>query len=53
MCSSDLHVSSLMYLTPAVTALMAWWLFDETFTLIGALGIVLAVAGVAFVVMKK
>ena len=47
------HVSSLMYLTPAVTALMAWWLFDESFTLTGALGILLAAAGVAFVVIKK
>lgn len=46
------HVSSLMYLTPAVTALMAWLLFDETFTLTGALGILLAAAGVAFVVRK-
>jgi len=46
------HVSSLMYLTPAVTALMAWWLFDESFTLAGALGIFLAAAGVAFVVRK-
>jgi drug/metabolite transporter (DMT)-like permease len=46
------HLSSLMYLTPAVTALMAWWLFDESFTLAGALGIFLAAAGVAFVVRK-
>lgn len=51
--SAATHVSSLMYLTPAVTALMAWWLFDESFTLIGALGILLAAAGVAFVVVKK
>ena len=47
------HVSSLMYLTPAVTALMAWWLFNESFTLASALGILLAAAGVAFVVIKK
>jgi drug/metabolite transporter (DMT)-like permease len=47
------HVSSLMYLTPAATALMAWLLFDESFTLTGALGILLAAAGVAFVVLKK
>ncbi len=51
--SAATHVSSLMYLTPAVTALMAWWLFDESFTLAGALGILLAAAGVAFVVIKK
>lgn len=50
--SAATHVSSLMYLTPAVTALMAWLLFNENFTLIGALGILLAAAGVAFVVKK-
>ncbi len=46
------HVSSLMYLTPPVTALLAWLLFGETFGLAGALGMLLAVAGVAFVVKK-
>ena len=50
--SAATHVSSLMYLTPAVTALMAWLLFNETVTLAGALGILLAAAGVAFVVRK-
>ncbi len=46
------HVSSLMYLTPPVTALIAWVLFGETFTLAGATGILLTATGVAFVVRK-
>jgi drug/metabolite transporter (DMT)-like permease len=46
------HVSSLMYLTPAVTSVMAWFLFDEPFTLMSALGILLVGLGVAFVVKK-
>jgi drug/metabolite transporter (DMT)-like permease len=50
--SAATHVSSLMYLTPPVTALIAWLLFSETFTLTGIAGMLLAVAGVAFVVKK-
>lgn len=46
------QVSSLMYLTPPVTALMAWLLFSESFTLYGMAGMLLAVTGVAFVVKK-
>ncbi len=46
------HVSSLMYLTPPVTALFAWLLFGETIGLAGAAGMLLAVTGVAFVVRK-
>jgi drug/metabolite transporter (DMT)-like permease len=46
------HVSSLMYLTPPVTALLAWLLFGETFGIAGAIGLLLAVTGVAFVVKK-
>ncbi len=46
------HVSSLMYLTPPLTAMLAWLLFSETFTLIGIAGMLLAVTGVAFVVKK-
>ena len=46
------HVSSLMYLTPPVTALIAWVLFGESFTLAGATGILLTATGVAFVVRK-
>lgn len=46
------QVSSLMYLTPPLTALIAWWLFGETLSIAGALGMLLAVLGVAFVVKK-
>ncbi len=46
------HVSSLMYLTPPVTALLAWLLFGESFGLAGLAGMLLAVTGVAFVVKK-
>jgi drug/metabolite transporter (DMT)-like permease len=46
------QVSSLMYLTPPLTALIAWWMFGETLSIAGALGMLLAVAGVAFVVRK-
>lgn len=46
------HVSSLMYLTPPVTALMAWALFGESFTIAGAIGILLTATGVAFVVRR-
>ena len=46
------HVSSLMYLTPPVTALLAWMLFGESFTIAGATGILLTATGVAFVVRK-
>ncbi|MGB6055367.1 MAG: DMT family transporter [Burkholderiaceae bacterium] len=45
-------VASLLYLTPPTTALMAWWMFGEVFSLIGLAGMVLAVVGVAFVVRK-
>jgi len=46
------HVSSVMYLTPAVTSLMAWLLFDETLTFTGALGMIVVALGVAFVIKK-
>ncbi len=46
------HVSSLMYLTPPVTAFFAWLLFGESFGLAGIAGMLLAVAGVAFVVRR-
>ena len=46
------EVTSLLYLTPPTTALMAWLLFGESFTLLGLAGMVLAVTGVAFVVRK-
>jgi len=50
--SAATTVTSLLYLTPPTTAIMAWLMFGETFSLTGALGMLLAVAGVAFVVRK-
>lgn len=41
------RVASLMYLTPAVTAVMAWILFDEALTGIMAAGMALTAIGVA------
>ncbi|MBA2468723.1 MAG: DMT family transporter [Chloroflexia bacterium] len=41
------NVASLMYLTPAVTAIMAWLLFDENLSLIMGLGMLVTAAGVA------
>lgn len=46
------RVSSLMYLTPPLTALIAWFLFGETLSILGAAGMLLAVVGVAFVVRR-
>lgn len=46
------QVSSLMYLTPPLTALLAWLLFGETFGLAGIAGMLLAITGVAFVVRR-
>jgi drug/metabolite transporter (DMT)-like permease len=45
-------VTSLMYLTPGVTAVMAWILFDESFTLLMILGIVLTAAGVLTMIKR-
>lgn len=50
--SAATSVTSLLYLTPPTTAVMAWAMFGEAFTLIGMAGMVLAVVGVAFVVKK-
>jgi drug/metabolite transporter (DMT)-like permease len=44
------EVSSLFYLTPPVTAIMAFLLFGESLTPVSLLGMVLAVAGVALVI---
>jgi drug/metabolite transporter (DMT)-like permease len=41
------RVTSLMYLTPAVTAIMTWILFDEELTAIMVLGMVFTALGVA------
>ena len=46
------QVSSLMYLTPPVTALLAWLLFGESFGLAGIAGMLLTAMGVAFVVRR-
>ncbi len=43
------QVSSLMYLVPPCTALMAWLMFDEPFTLMMATGLALTAVGVALV----
>lgn len=43
------QVSSLMYLVPPCTALMAWLMFDEPFTLMMAIGLALTAVGVALV----
>ena len=51
--SAATSVTSLMYMTPPTTAVMAWLMFGEKFSLTGALGMVVAVIGVAFVVRKE
>ena len=45
-------VTSLMYLTPPTTAIMAWLMFGEAFSLLGVIGMAVAVAGVICVVKK-
>ena len=50
--SAATSVTSLLYLTPPTTALMAWAMFGEAFSLIGMAGMLLAVIGVYFVVKK-
>ena len=42
-------VSSLMYLVPPCTALVAWFLFDEALTFMTVLGMAVTVTGVALV----
>ncbi|MGZ5893779.1 MAG: DMT family transporter [Caldimonas sp.] len=46
-------VTSLLFLVPPCTALMAWFLFGEGFTLPMALGMALTVVGVAIVVRQR
>ena len=46
------QVASLMYLVPPCTALMAWVLFGEAFTVVMLVGMMLTVGGVALVVRK-
>ena len=43
-------VSSLMYLVPPCTAMLAWFLFDEPVTVTTVAGIVLTAVGVSLVV---
>jgi drug/metabolite transporter (DMT)-like permease len=50
--SAATHVTSFLYLTPPTTAVMAWIMFGEAFSLAGMFGMALAVVGVAFVVRK-
>ncbi|MES2831050.1 MAG: DMT family transporter [Pseudomonadota bacterium] len=50
--SAATSVTSLLYLTPPTTAIMAWLMFGEIFSVIGIFGMALAVMGVAFVVKK-
>ena len=45
-------VTSLLYLTPPTTAIMAWFMFGEALSAAGLLGMLLAVIGVACVVRK-
>ena len=51
--SQALEVTSLLYLTPPTTAVMAWLLFGESFSPLALAGMALAVLGVAFVVNNK
>ena len=46
-------VTGYMYLVPAVTALMAWLMFDELFTMSTIFGMLIALTGVALVVRSK
>ncbi len=47
------RVTSLFYLVPPVTALMAWIAFGERFTSLAMAGMVAAVVGVALVVVRR
>jgi drug/metabolite transporter (DMT)-like permease len=46
------RVTSLLYLTPPTTAVMAWLMFGEAFSALGVAGMALAVTGVIFVVKQ-
>ncbi|WP_108444992.1 DMT family transporter [Halomonas denitrificans] len=47
------RVASLFYLVPPVTALEAWWLFDERLPPLSLLGMAIAIAGVVLVVRGR
>ena len=51
--SAATEVTSLLYLTPPTTAIMAWLLFGEVLGPLGLAGMAVAVVGVAFVVKKQ
>jgi drug/metabolite transporter (DMT)-like permease len=50
--SDATKVTSLLYLTPPTTAVMAWMMFDESLSALGLAGMVVAVMGVIFVIKK-
>lgn len=50
--SDATQVTSLLYLTPPTTAIMAWLMFGEAFSWLGVAGMVVAVIGVVCVVKK-
>lgn len=47
------RVASLFYLVPPVTALEAWWLFDERLPPLSLAGMAIAIAGVVMVVRGR
>lgn len=51
--SEATSVTSLLYLTPPTTAIMAWIAFGESLSVAGVAGMLVAVAGVALVVKKQ
>ena len=46
------RVTSLLYLVPPCTALLAWGLFGEALTIAAVAGVLITVAGVALVVRE-
>jgi len=46
-------VASLFYLVPPVTALEAYWLFDERLGVLAMIGGVISITGVALVVTQQ
>ena len=46
------QVTSYMYLVPAVTAIMAWLMFDERLGALAWIGMLVTIGGVALVVRR-
>lgn len=46
------RVASLFYLVPPVTALQAWWLFDERLPLLGLAGMLVTIIGVVMAIKR-